>query len=124
MLREIFEIGVETTLGLRWFCFTTLCDWTRKLVLLPKKSDSIISSNFSFSYDFPLFFFYFSFTLFAGIFICFALQDIYKILRMRPKDRCDTTLPAPDGSNVTNKPVGKYIPSVKVWKVLADVSNN
>ena len=73
---------------------------------------------------FFFFIFYFSFTLFAGIFICFALQDIYKILRMRPKDRCDTTLPAPDGSNVTNKPVGKYIPSVKVWKVLADVSNN
>ena len=64
------------------------------------------------------------FTLFAGIFICLALQDIYNILRMRPKDRCDTTLPAPDGSKVTNKPLGKHIPSVKVWKVLADVSNN
>ena len=127
MLREIFEIGVETTLGLRWFCFTALSDWTRKLVPLSKKSDSIISSNF---YSLTIFlflfiyFFHFSFSLLAGIFICFALQDIYKIVRMRPKDRCDTTLPAPDGPNVTNKPIGKHIPSVKVWKVLADVSNN
>ena len=127
MLREIFVIGVETTLELRWFCFTTLCDWTRKLVPPSKKSDSIIPSNFSFSYDFPLFlfiFFHFSFTLFSGIFICFALQDIYNIFCMRAKDRCDTTLPAPDGPNVTNKPAGKRIPYVEVWKVLADVSNN
>ena len=83
-----------------------------------------MSSNFYSLTIFLSFFFPFFFFFVGGYFIFFALQDIYNILCMRPKDRCDTTLPAPDGSKVTNKPVGKNIPSVKVWKVLADVSNN
>ena len=29
-----FELSVESNLGLHWFCFTMLCDWSRKLAPL------------------------------------------------------------------------------------------
>ena len=30
-LRRKFQLSVESNPGLHWFCFTTLCDWSRKL---------------------------------------------------------------------------------------------
>ena len=59
-----FQLNVKRNLGLRWFCFTPLYDWFRKLALLPqpirckiKTNDDLVTRIFPRFTQFACFFF-------------------------------------------------------------------